>query len=336
MRQVRSVLADLHETVTGDPMASLTARQHVENWLSDKRQATAAATINFYSQSLAQFLTHLGPVADSDIAEVTKAHVLAYRNSMAGKVAPKTAAHHLQTVKSLFKAARREGLIADDPAEFVEKPRMASERARRPFTVDELRAVLALADDEWRSMILFALYTGQRLGDVGRLRWSNVDTVNGELRLTTGKTGRRIIIPLAEPLQRHVATLPVSGKGDGPLHPRAFAVLSSGKASGALSNQFSSLLAEAGLREPVSHRSKDIGRGAVREASTLSFHSLRHTAVTMMKEAGIPAAVVMELVGHESAEVSQNYTHIGKDALAKAAASLPDLVAAKGKREAQK
>jgi integrase len=36
----------------------------------------------------------------------------------------------------------------------------------------------------------------------------------------------------------------------------------------------------------------------------LSFHSLRHTAVSLLKEAGIPDAVVMELVGHESAAMS--------------------------------
>jgi integrase len=38
-----------------------------------------------------------------------------------------------------------------------------------------VRAILNLADEEWRSMILFGLYTGQRLGDIASLRWNNVD-----------------------------------------------------------------------------------------------------------------------------------------------------------------
>ena len=56
-----------------------------------------------------------------------------------------------------------------------------------------------------------------------------------------------------------------------------------------------------------------------------SFHSLRHTAVSLLKDAGIPDAVVMTLVGHESAAMSHRYTHVGKEALAKAAKSLPEI-----------
>jgi integrase len=41
----------------------------------------------------------------------------------------------------------------------------------------------------------------------------------------------------------------------------------------------------------------------------LSFHSLRHTAVSLLKDAGVPDAVVMALVGHESTAISQRYTH---------------------------
>jgi hypothetical protein len=42
-----------------------------------------------------------------------------------------------------------------------------------------------------------------------------------------------------------------------------------------------------------------------------------------MKEAGVPEAVVMELVGHDSEQMSAHYTHVGREALEKAAASLP-------------
>jgi integrase len=56
-----------------------------------------------------------------------------------------------------------------------------------------------------------------------------------------------------------------------------------------------------------------------------SFHSLRHTAVSLLKDAGIPDAVVMALVGHESTAISYRYTHVGKESLAKAAAALPEL-----------
>ena len=45
----------------------------------------------------------------------------------------------------------------------------------------------------------------------------------------------------------------------------------------------------------------------------------------MMKDAGIPEAAVMELVGHDSEQMSARYTHVGQEALKKAAAALPVL-----------
>jgi integrase len=92
---------------------------------------------------------------------------------------------------------------------------------------------------------------------------------------------------------------------------------------GTLSNQFSELLVECGLREPQSHKSRGIGREGKRTGLDLSFHSLRHTAVSLLKDAGVPDAVVMALVGHESTAMSHRYTHVGKEALSRAAKTLP-------------
>ena len=50
-----------------------------------------------------------------------------------------------------------------------------------------------------------------------------------------------------------------------------------------------------------------------------------HTAVSLLKDAGVPDAVVMALVGHESAAMSRHYTHVGKEALARAAKTLPEV-----------
>jgi integrase len=55
------------------------------------------------------------------------------------------------------------------------------------------------------------------------------------------------------------------------------------------------------------------------------FQSLRHTAVSLLKDAGLPDAVVMALVGHASAAMSQRYTHVGKEALSRATGSLPEI-----------
>jgi integrase len=83
-----------------------------------------------------------------------------------------------------------------------------------------------------------------------------------------------------------------------------------------LSQWFIDLLAQAGLRKGRNEKSDK------RRVNGLSFHSLRHTAVTLLKDAGIPQASVQELIGHDTA-MSALYTHVGRESLLRAANALP-------------
>jgi integrase len=163
-------------------------------------------------------------------------------------------------------------------------------------------------------MILAGLYTGQRLSDVVTLRWENIDLVRREIALTTRKTGRRVLIPIAAPLLEYLLAVPTSDDPKEFVFPRAAAQLARSKAEhiGGLSNQFHDILVAAGLVPRRTHKkSKDgKGRSSRRRASEVSFHSFRHTTTSLLKSAGIPQAVVMDLVGHESKAISQIYTHV--------------------------
>lgn len=323
--QSRRVISALHKEITGEGLPVSTVREFFTRWLETKSHETKPATMHFYKNEVKKFLTFLGDRTDGDIAEISKEHILGYRAEQSKTLAAKTVNHGVKFLRMVFKSAREDATISDNPAEFVRVVKSAGERpSRRPFTIDELRAVLGVADDEWKSMILFGLYSGQRLGDIARLTWANLDLQAGELRLVTGKTGKRIIQPLAGPLKAHIESLPVSDDANAPIHSRAHdTVVRQGKAGG-LSNQFAALLSQAGLREKAAHRkTHGEGRGVGSSTGGLSFHCLRHTAVSLLKEAGIPAATVMELVGHDSAQMSEHYTHIGRDSLKQAAEAFP-------------
>ena len=91
-------------------------------------------------------------------------------------------------------------------------------------------------------------------------------------------------------------------------------------------DQFTNILAAVNLREAVTHTSAKQGRDTAREVATVSFHSLRHSAVSLLKAAGVPDATVMALVGHKTLAMSSHYTHVGKESLESAVASLPSFV----------
>lgn len=79
------------------------------------------------------------------------------------------------------------------------------------------------------------------------------------------------------------------------------------------------------VNEWVAHQSAKKGRDTVREVATVSFHSLRHSAVPLLKAAGVPDATVMALVGHETLAMSSHRTHVGKESLESDVAKLPSL-----------
>jgi hypothetical protein len=71
---------------------------------------------------------------------------------LAKQLSPSTANHDLKVTRMLFRAARREHLIADDLAEFVSTIRQGDSDIKRPFTLAEIAAVVDVADAEWRSL----------------------------------------------------------------------------------------------------------------------------------------------------------------------------------------
>jgi integrase len=325
LKQAQAVLDRLHEELSGKRIVRATFRTYLESWFEAKEAATAPATMAFYRKSLGKFVEFLGLRADEPMTEITQQDIVAFRNKLAAQVAAKTANHDLKALKMLFKSARRDGIVVDNSAEFVDTIRQRAITPKRGFNTEEVRAILDVADDEWRSMVLFGLYTGQRLSDIASLRWSNVNLLLGELRLVTRKTGKTMILPIAARLRRLLESVPATDDPNAPIHPRACATVERQGKTGNLSNQFADLLARAGLRQKKDHKGHGKGRGVHREIEKLSFHSLRRTATTLLHQAGVPAAVAQAMIGHDSEAIHQQYVSVGREALEQAAASLPDL-----------
>jgi integrase len=331
-RQAHRVIADIYKAAHKEELPESTARAFIAAWLERRKGEISPASFAAYKGATERFLAWLEKAADRPLAELETRHFVAFRDTEAKRVSASTANKFTKLLRVIFEDARRDGHTADNPARDCPRLKVANKDTsdtRRPFSVDELRRILATADDEMRSLILFGLYTGQRLGDLARLTWQNVDLQAGEIHLVTGKTGRVVRIPIASPLLAHIETLPAGDNPKAPLHPRAAAIVDAADGKVAtLSRQFGELLASVGLVEARSHEAKKDGQGraARRGKSELSFHSLRHTATSLMKNAGVSPAIVQDIIGHDSAEISAHYTHVEHSAKALALAALPNLL----------
>lgn len=331
--QARRVITDIVKMALGGAGGRMSCKAYVDRWLAATEATVAPATMDFYRGTLKAWITWLGPRAEKPLDAVQREDIVAWRAAEAKRVRAKTANHRLKAVRQLFKAAVAEGFAVQNPADGLKavKAPPKEKRSRRPFTREEIARVLSVASPDWRLMTLAGLQTGQRLGDLARMDWGELDLTAARWEVTTGKTGHRLRIPLSADLVTELQARARTGVQRGPVFPELAAVLQrTGGRVGLLSNAFADILYRSGLRRYSPHdriskggkKAELVAAGADRrEQQELSFHSLRHTARTWLEEAGQPKAVIDALIGHEG-DTGKIYTTVGEAALREAAAAL--------------
>lgn len=318
---ISSGVADVYSAGAKEELPSSSLKSWVAQWLEAKSIELTPSSLSRYERVMNSFIDSLGVKATKDMATIQPREISKWRDQVAKSLTVSSANLSLKCLRVCFNDALKHQLITSNPAGIVKTLKRVAENRRREMTLEEIKRVLSACDHEWRGIVLFGLYSGQRLGDIRSLTWRSVDMQKWDLKLVTGKTGRRMVIPIVKPLQDYLLSLPSEDDPQAPLFPKAF----SAKRVGALSNQFREILVEAGLATPRTHQKVKQGRAFKREVSELSFHSLRHSAVTFLKASGASDVMAREIVGHDSEAVSRKYTHLSSDDIRKAIGKMPNL-----------
>jgi len=319
---ISATVADVFVVANTESLPSTTTRAWAEEWLRGKEIEKEPSTVSRYKSIVDRFIQSLGAKADRDLEAITIADVTKFRDSEAKRLSVVSANLALKIVRALLSDAQARQYIPRNPAApaLVKILKETSESKRRDLTLPEIRLLLDKANDEWKGMILCGLYLGQRLGDISRLNWRSIDFEQREIAMVTRKTGRRVRIPMAKPLREYLLKLKAPDDPDAFVFPKAAVA----KTVGRLSNQFRDLLTDVGLVKVDSHQaSSGKGRSATRQTSELSFHSLRHSAVSMLKAAGVNDAMAREIIGHSTEVVSRRYTHFSSKDMRRAINRLP-------------
>jgi integrase len=314
--QARKILDEILENIGEGPIRRKTVSEFFTKWLEGKELAKKKGTWKRYKKGVDEFLASLGDRANRSIASMTPADIECFRDTRTKQgVSAATVKLDLQLVRSVFNTARRQALIIHNPAEAVDLP-LAKSLERDVFTPADVRALLSVAVEDWKSAILLGYYAGMRLGDAISLRWDSVDLAEGVLFFRQAKTGSKVEIPLHPDLEEHLHSI----AGDA---PRGFLCgqLAKEKIGGrnGLSNQFAAIMAKVGIDQKQVQSSKN------RKFSQLSFHSLRHSFASALANVSVSPDVRMKLTGHQSIDVHQRYTHVQLEPLKKAIAALPRL-----------
>jgi integrase len=255
--------------IAGGEFTSYTIKTWLESWVTGRTDASKA-TQTEYKRVAELFLKFLGARGDRALTTLQPRQIEDFKANQNARVSASSVNKCLKVLKAAFNAAVKSRQLEFNPAQHVEFIQ-TEQIGRRPFTDKELKDLLKHADKNWRTMVLLAFYTGLRLRDCANLTWRNVELHTRSLNVLTQKTGRRQVLPIADPLARHLSDL----AGDDPDAPLCPALRE--KPASWLSDQFYQVMVKAKIVEARGHKSTGKGRDAKREMNRISFHSLSCT-----------------------------------------------------------
>lgn len=224
-------------------------------------------------------------LAKHSLSVITPQMVASWRDARLSEVSSGTALRELQLLGHVFSIAIREWgfRLPSNPVSLIRKPRSGKARDR-VLSISERTALLSACGqchNPWiRPVVIFALETAARRGEILALSWNDVDLTRRTATLQVTKSGQPRRIPLSTVCVAMLESLPRSVDG------RIFPV-----SMEAVKQAYERAVARAGI-------------------SNFTFHDLRHDALTRLAKNGLSVLELRAISGHTTATMLQRYVSI--------------------------
>jgi integrase/recombinase XerD len=227
---------------------------------------------------------------------------LAFRLTAKGKpLSSRSQAQHLSVVKGFSRFLKEKDYLVHDPAESVKLPKKPKRLPRTILSTTEVQKLLKAPDTRtnrgYRNrIILEILYdTGIRRAEIASIKTTDLDLEAGYVHIR-GKGGKDRVVPLSSRVCELVrnyllAVRPFFVRGE----DKAYLIL----------NRWGRKMDPNGVWAVVKRCA--LLSGIKKNVTT---HTLRHSCATHMLKAGAPVRHLQEMLGHESLESTEIYTHV--------------------------
>jgi excisionase family DNA binding protein len=270
-----------------------------EKYLEDYAKPNKKSWKSDYYYLKAHLLPHFGKRL---LQEIRRSDVEGYKSKrFKEKSKGSTVNRELAVLRKIFNTAIDWDYLKENPVARVTFFSEINNQRTRYLIGEEEANLLSSAREPLRSILVLALNTGMRLGEILALKWSSVDTGKTEIRLTFTKSNKIRVIPINPLVFSELTKLEVTG------HHSDYVFLN-----------------------PKTKRPYvDIGRafaGACKRAKVkgLRFHDLRHTFASRLIQQGADIITVKDLLGHSSVRMTERYTHSNSELKKKAVDKLAD------------
>jgi integrase len=305
-----------------------TVAQWMEIYLAEVAAAKVRpSTLHRYREEVEH---HIGPLLGRlRLDKLTPAHITGfYRDRMTVLSAGSVRRLHANLRRALNIAVRWQ-LIHSNPVALVDPPSIPHSEVK-PYDLAEARAFLkAVQGRRLEARWVIGIALGLRQGEVLGLRWDDVDLTNGTLRVVAqlqrdAETGRLVRVETKTARSRRTLPLPESVR----TVLREHRERQTTERLDADSWEDETLVFTTRLGTPIHPRNDYRSfRELIRQANLrrVRIHDLRHTAASVLLAQGVPARVVMEILGHSQISVTLNtYAHVAPEVSREAANRVDD------------
>jgi integrase/recombinase XerD len=272
-------------------------------WLED---GLSQNTLAAYRRDLTAYAAWLDAAHARRLTQTEPADIDAYlSHRFAARAKPRTAARYTASLRRFFRFMSREGLIASDPSQFLDAPKLPRPLPKVLSEAD-VESLLAAPDIETpaglrdRAMIETLYATGLRVSELVGLKVLNLD-LNAAVLRVTGKGGKDRLVPLGEEAVYWLSRY-IKESRPGMLNGKRCAeVFVTPRGAGMTRQAFWYLLKRGALKAGI-HK-------------PLSPHTLRHAFATHLLAHGADLRAVQMLLGHADISTTQIYTHVARERL---------------------
>jgi integrase len=237
----------------------------------------------------------LSPLHKIPLTDFTPKQIADLRDEWANETGRRAVNYILAVLSVLMSHALERDLLERNPVKGVKrlKPKADAPKLNRAWSLAERQVVLEAVPSQLKLPIALGMFAGFREGDVLRLPKSVVR--DGVITWKTSKRGVLVSLPIISELAAVLA--------QAPLHD-AITLCANSRGLPWTSDGF-----RASLRTFLKGLEKE-----KRVEPGLTFHGLRHTVATVLREAGVDREAIATWLGQESVEMAQHYSR-GADTL---------------------
>lgn len=254
-----------------------------------------------YEKALRYWLTYL---RDGSISHPTREDFVLYRDALNSRYKASTVQLYITGVRLFYKWAESEGLYPDI-TKCVKAPRRTSEHKRDHLTPGQIRSVLEHIDRSTEAgkrdyaVIALAACCGLRACELVEADVADLGVKAGDVVLFVrgkGRSEKSAAVRVPEAVEAIIRDYLASRPECSDTAP-LFAAVGNRNGGGRLNSA------------SLSRMAKRYFRAAGLNSSRLCLHSLRHTAVTLALQAGVPLDEVRSFARHQSITTTQIYAH---------------------------